>query len=143
MDTALVPVVSLNEIFKIIQKDGYFIFGNSHMIGPYMDSTAANAFGLTVAETENIPSCSAGIFGVDFTTEIGNQLVDAWYQAAQNRVAFFSPRSDQNALSIILWGKGIKNLIPIERLATNKGNIKSDSLLLIDRSYVNELSLQK
>ncbi len=143
MDTALVPVVSLNKIFEIIANDGYFVFGNSHVIGPYMDPTAADAFGMTMKAVENIPSCSAGIFGVDFTTEIGNKLVDTWYQAASNRVAFFSPRSDQNALSIILHNFGIKNLVPIERLAHHKDAIKSDSLLLIDRSFVNELSLEK
>ncbi len=136
MDTSLIPLISLNEIFKLIAKDGYFAFGNSHSVAPYINSLAAEAFGLTVAETVMIPSCSAGLFGVDFTTEIGNHLIDAWYQAAQHPAAFFSARSEQTALSIILWQAGIKNLVPIERLAKKKSNIKPHSLFLLDKPFV-------
>lgn len=144
LDTAIVPIVSLNEIFSMIQNKGYFIMGNSHMIGPYMHPDVANAFAVPYDETFYIPSCSAGITGIDFTNEKGVEILDRWYQAAHNAVAFFSPRSDQNALSIILYRMGIScDLINIEKLAHNRNEIRPDSLLLIERGYVNELSLRK
>lgn len=142
LDTAILPVVSLNTIFDMIQKKGYFSMGNSHNIGPYMTSPAIQAFGLTFEEANQIPSCSAGITGVDFTTNVGRTIVDQWYRAAQNKVAFFSPRSDQNALSIILYSMGLQ-LCPIERLAHNRGAINDQTLLLIEREFVNEISLVK
>lgn len=141
LDTAIVPVVSLNEIFKIIEEKGYFIMGNSHNIGPYMDPKAAKALGVPMEETFDIPSCSAGIFGVDFTNEKGMQIVDAWYEAAFDKDAFFSPRSDQNALSVILYQHGIHDLVDINRLAHNKDQVGPNTLLKIEREYVNELSL--
>ena len=141
LDTAIVPVVSLNEIFKIIEEKGYFIMGNSHNIGPYMDPRAAKALGIPMEETFDVPSCSAGIFGVDFTNEKGLQIVDAWYKAAFDKDAFFSPRSDQNALSVILYQSGIHDLVNINRLAHNKDQVGPHTLLKIEREYVNELSL--
>lgn len=142
LDTSILPVVSLNKIFEMIQEAGYFSMGNSHYIGPYMTSPAIQAFGLTFEEANQIPSCSAGITGIDFTTKVGRAIVDRWYAAAQNKVAFFSPRSDQNALSIVLYSLGLK-LCPIERLAHNRNAINDQTLLLIEREFVNELSLIK
>jgi hypothetical protein len=135
MDTSLLPYVSLNKIFEMIQENGYFAMGNAHTVGPYMRHPAIDAFGIRLQQANHIPSCSAGIFGVDFTSQIGPKIIDAWYQAAQNEVAFFSPRSDQNALSIILYKLGL-TLCPISRLAHNPSEINSETLLLIQREYV-------
>lgn len=142
LDTSIVPHVSLNTIFDMIKAKGYFIMGNSHMIGPYMHPTAADAFGLTLEQTNSIPSCSAGITGIDFTNPKGLQILDGWYQAANNAVAFFSPRSDQNALSMVLYSLGISDFVSISRLAHNKNDIRPDTLLKIEREYVNEISLE-
>lgn len=142
LDTAILPVVSLNLIFDMIKRDGYFAMGNSHNIGPYTNSLVWDAFGITSQQADNIPSCSAGILGIDFTTTVGNTILATWYSAAQNKVAFFSPRSDQNALSIILHSLKLK-LCPIERMAHNRALINNQSLLLIEREFVNELSLGK
>jgi hypothetical protein len=142
LDSSVLPVVSLNTIFDMIQQEGYFSMGNSHNVGPYMCSPAIDAFGITMKEAHQIPSCSAGITGVDFTTEVGQTIIDKWYAAAQNKVAFFSPRSDQNALSIILYTMGLKPNCPIERLAHNRKAINSKTLLQIEREFVNELSVK-
>lgn len=140
LDTSILPVVSLNQIFDMIQQAGYFSMGNSHNIGPYINFMACDAFGISLEEAHLIPSCSAGITGLDFTTGVGKNILDLWYRAAENKVAFFSPRSDQNALSIILHSLELKSL-PIERLAHNLAAINDQTLLLIQREFVNELSL--
>ena len=142
LDTAILPVVSLNDIFDKIKENGYFAMGNSHYIGPYINPMVLNAFGITADQADTIPSCSAGIFGVDFTTEAGSSLIKYWYQAALNKVAFFSPRPEQNVLSILLHSLNL-NLCPIERLAHNRAQINDKTLLLIEREFVNELSLGK
>ena len=141
LDTAVLPYVSLNTLFDMIAEKGYFVLGNSHMIGPYMDPHAAEALGIAMEETFQVPSCSAGIFGVDLTQEIGVEILDRWYAAAHLPEAFFSPRSDQNALSTILYQMGISDFVPISRMAHHKSQIKADTLLIIEREFVNELSL--
>jgi hypothetical protein len=137
LDTSIVPVVSLNEIFNIIEEKGYFVMGNAHMVGPYMHAEAANAFGLTLETTYQIPSCSAGITGFDFTNDIALQIVNALYQAAHNPVAFFSSRPEQNALSIIFWSFGLsKDLIDFKRCAQFRHEIGPQTLLFINREFV-------
>ena len=69
-------------------------------------------------------------------------MIKYWYQAALNKVAFFSPRPEQNVLSILLHSLNL-NLCPIERLAHNRAQINDKTLLLIEREFVNELSLGK
>lgn len=136
LDTAVVPVASLNDIFGMIQQKGYFAMGNSHMVGPYINSEAPVYFGLTRDQTFRIPSCSAGLFGVDFTNPLGKGLVDRLYKAAFDADSFFSSRSDQNALSIILYQAGIEDLISLDRLPHHPALVREDSLFRLDREFV-------
>jgi hypothetical protein len=140
LDTAVLPVVSVNTLFEMIREAGYFSMGNSHNIGPYITSPAIQAFGITQEQADEIPSCSAGLTGLDFTTHVGRTILDKWYGAAQNKVAFFSPRSDQNALSIVLHSLGLKSC-PIKRMAHNRSELNDQTLFLIEREFVNEISL--
>ena len=136
LDTAVLPIVSLNAIFNTIQEKGYFVMGNGHMIGQYMNEEAAKAFGIHLQDAYQIPSCSAGLFGVDFTNAKAHHVIDRWYALAHHASAFYSERSEQNALSIILYQSGITDFESIHRLAHGKNNIKADSLFLLERKYV-------
>jgi hypothetical protein len=136
LDTCIVPLVSLNYIFWQIQKDGYFAVGNYHSVGPFMNKAAAASFGLSLEETFQIPSCSAGIFGVDFTNEKGAKIIDLYYEAAQDKNAYYSARQEQNALSIILFQLDMFNLVSISQIAHKRSEINSNSLFLLDRDFV-------
>ena len=136
LDTSIIPLVSLNDIFKMIEEKGCFVIGNTHMVGPYINESAAQYFGMSRDDTYKIPSCSSGIFGIDFTNEKGAKIIDQWYKAAESKDAFFSPRPDQTALSVILYQAGITDFTSIEKLPHGREEIKPDSLLLLDRLYV-------
>lgn len=138
LDTAVVPLVSLNAVFKEIQEKGYFVMGNTHMVGPFITTETAAAFGVTLEETARIPFCSAGIFGVDFTNERAVKVIDSWYKAAYHKDAFFSSRPEQAALSIILYQMGIFDFVSISRMphVENGEQITADSLFLLDRRFV-------
>jgi len=136
LDTSVVPLVSLNDIFKMIQEKGYFVMGNTRMVGPYTNPPAAAYFGLTHEQTFQVPSCSAGLFGVDFSVERSRLIIDWWYRAAYDKDAYFSPRSDQNVLSLILYQLGISDFIPIDRMPHSREEIKPDSLFWLDREFV-------
>ncbi len=136
LDAAILPIVSLNSIFKTIQEKGYFVMGNSHMIGQYMNEAAAQAFGIHLQDTYQIPSCSAGLLGVDLTNARARQVIERWYALAHHASAFYSERPEQNALSIILHQSGITDFESIHRLAHGKNSINADSLFLLERSYV-------
>ncbi|MBS0652885.1 MAG: glycosyltransferase family 2 protein [Verrucomicrobia bacterium] len=138
LDTAVVPVASLNEVFAMMKDKGCFVMGNVPMIGPFMNAHAAAYFGLTMEDTYKIPSCSSGLFGVDLSQKVCRDLLDNWYRAAQDPDAFFSTRPDQNTLSILLYQSDITEFIDIRRMPHAEVNeqIQPDSLFYLDRLYI-------
>ncbi len=136
LDTAVVPLVSMNAIFDKIENKGYFIMGCDQIIGRFCNSTAAAYFGMTHEQTYDIQSCSAGLFGVDFTQRMGTTLLDSWYRAAHDPDAFFSSRSDQNALSMILYQNNIDEYTSMDLMPHSKQEIKPNSLFWLDREFV-------
>ena len=136
LDSSILPLVSVNLLFKEIKEKGYFVMGNSHNIGPYMNENAAQALGVSLEESFHIPSCSAGLFGIDFSCPQAAAVLQDWYMAAMDPWAFYSSRSDQNALSIILYKHHMQDLKPIARLAHGREQINKDSLFLIERDFV-------
>lgn len=136
LDASILPYVSLNVIFEEIKRKGYFVMGGCSMIAPFMNESAAKDLGVTLDECNAIPTCSAGLFGVDFAQDRASKSIDLWYQAALSPHAFFTPRSDQNALSVILYRLGMQDFAPIETLADIDKEIPQGALFTIDRGFV-------
>jgi hypothetical protein len=134
LDTSILPHVSLNRIFDEIEEKGYFVIRNGHKVGPYMNEQAANRLGVTLEECSNIISCQAGILGLDLSKT--SQILADWHAAARDSGAFFSPRSDQNALSIIFYKHGMEEMKPFETLVDMQGQISDATLFTIDRGFV-------
>jgi len=125
----------VNQIFKIIEDQGYFVQGNDHTVGAFLNEETAKAFDLTLEETKSIPSCSSAIFGIDLTSSIGISILDAWFDAVKSPFAFYTPRPDQATLSIILYQMDLMNWAPISTLA----RIDTDNpqaLFIMDRNFV-------
>lgn len=137
LDTSVVPLVSLNKIFQMINQKGHFVMGNCFMVGPFTNREAAGAFGITLSQAYLIPCCSAGLFGVDFKNKKAARVVDLFYKAALDRDAYYSARLEQNVLSFILYLMGITDFIPISRLPHSPAEIRANSLFLLDREYIN------
>ena len=136
LDSSMVPVASVNTVFDMISQDGYFARGNTHDIGWYMNENTANSFGYTLSEVYNVPSCSAAIFGIDYTKPIGVKLIDEWYRMAHDKHAFFSARVDQNALTLTLYKNNLKNNINYGLIGEGFHELRHDTLFILDRSYI-------
>lgn len=131
----LAPNISLNFIFEMIERMEIFIQKNTHTIERFMNPLAAQAFGITMDDTKNMWSCSAAIIGLNLKSAVGRNLLDAWYTAAHHSTAFFSDRSDQNALSILLYQQGLTDrLLPIYLLGSISHPV--GNLFLMDRTLV-------
>lgn len=138
LDTSMVPVVRLEEVFQIIKDRGYFAVGlASCMIGPYMNARSAAAFNLSLQETYSIPTAVGFAIGMDFTQVNGCKILESWYKAAHDHYAFYSARSDQNALSIVLYQLGCQNFISPNQIphAEYHQPVLPDSLFVIDRTF--------
>lgn len=110
--------------------------GNTHTVGPFFNELAAKSFGITLEESFQIPSCSAGLFGLDFSHPLGQKALNALYSAALDPHAFFSERWDQNALSVILHQLEMHEKASFETCAQGKDQIMPQTLFLIDRGFV-------
>jgi len=136
LDTSVTPIVSYDQQFSWIKEKGYLAVGNTHNVGPYFNQRAASALGLTLEESYAIPSTSAGILGVDLSSPQGRKVLELWYKAAKSPDAFFSARSDQNALSVILYQLGMTDWINYQtQIAEGEEKIEPRSLYILDRSF--------
>ncbi|MBI2742464.1 MAG: hypothetical protein HYX48_00910 [Chlamydiales bacterium] len=136
LDSSIFPVVSLNLIFKMIQEKGYFTIGNFHQVGPYCNADTAAHFGFTLEETYHLLSCQSGFIGVDLTTPQGREVVDLFYRAAQDKHGFFSARSDQTALSLILHKLKLTDIPDLTKVVPLKSYARRDTLFVVDRAFV-------
>ncbi len=143
LDTSIVPLMSLNAFFSKIQNDGYLVMGSNFMVGPFFNEQSAKFFKLSMEEADQIPSCSSGIFGLDFSHPKARRALDLWHQAAGDPCAFFSARPDQNSLSLILYLLDMRNWLEIETLAHGKQKVDANSLFLIERDFVQDLPKSK
>lgn len=141
LDSATIPIVSLNTIFEMIQTKGYFIVGNTHAIEPVFNATAASAFQITLKETRYVPSCCTAQVGIDFTNPIGERIVDLWHLAARDKDAYYSSLPEQSALSIILHQLNINDFISYNTIVDTrkKRSIRPDSLFVLDKRFVHGL----
>jgi len=131
LDSSIVTTVSLNKFFDIIKEKSYFITRNYHNLDLeplYMREEIAQFFGYSLEEARHLLSCSACVFGVDLTNEKVVQAIDYWYSAAQDPHAFYSARSDQTALSLVLHRLGMTDWLPGPY----------SPYFYIDRSYVKD-----
>ncbi len=137
LDAAIVPLVSLNDIFKTIEEQGYFTVGNTHSIGQYFNSHAAEAMGVTLEETKAMPACSPGILGLDLMHEKGRQALEMWYEVTKTREeASYSARQEMNVISVILNQLGMTSWLDIGRTVGNQARATSETVFVIDRAFV-------
>ena len=136
LDSSVIPLVSLNTIFTMIKENGYFSIKNSHKVGPYCNAQAASYFGYTLEETYNILSCQAGFLGVDLTTKQGKKIIDLLYQATKDKNAYYSPRSDQTALSLILHKLNLPSIPNRTESNSRREYPRPDTLFIVDRNFV-------
>lgn len=138
LDASVLPAMNLNDVFTMIEEKGYMVFENGHTVGASMNQEAAAYFGLTLDDTHKIPSRCGGFVGLDLTRQNCRTFLDLWHRAAYDRDAFFSFRSDQNALAILLNQLNMKEFYPLSRIphAEIGETIRPDSIFYLDRLYV-------
>lgn len=116
MDSSFYPAVSLNKIFAHIKDNGYFFIDTNYIVGHYFNPFAAQTLEITMDEANQIRSCAAGLFGVDLTHPIGLEIMNRFYQATQDDKAYYSPRMEQNVLSVIIHKLGIFSPIEFDKI---------------------------
>ncbi|OGN63651.1 MAG: hypothetical protein A3E80_02655 [Chlamydiae bacterium RIFCSPHIGHO2_12_FULL_49_9] len=102
LDASIRPLQPLDPIFARIESDGYLFYPVGLTLEKYCTKEAINALGESSEKASEIHSVMAGIFGINLRHPIGEEIASRWYEAASRETPFFSPRPEQNALSILL-----------------------------------------
>jgi GR25 family glycosyltransferase involved in LPS biosynthesis len=136
LDCSILPLISLNTVFKMIQEKGYLAVANYHPVGPYSNPEAAAYFGFTQEETDKLLSCQSGFIGLDLTQQKGREIGNMFYEAAFDKSAYFTARSDQTVLSLILHRLKCTDFIELTKVTTWRGDPRADLFFLVDRPYV-------
>ncbi len=107
LDASIRPLKNIDPVFARIRDAGYFFYPSGHTIEQYCCEEAMQALGVAPLEASKIPSMAAGIFGINLSHPLGEEIAKKWYEAAVLEIPFFSARAEQNAMSMILYRMGI------------------------------------
>jgi hypothetical protein len=135
LDSSMAPLKSLDPIFQKVKEKGYFGYKAScfKMI-QYANPYILRIFHVSEDEAEHIPTIETGVIGLDFSSTIGNLLLDKWEEAARSG-GFFSSRPEQNSFSIIAYQLHLEDFD--DALPTRpweRKNLSDEALLLVDYS---------
>lgn len=134
LDSSIIPLKNIDEIFEKIEKAGYFGYLSNHKVADYANEHILNYFGIDKKTIENIFTIEGGIIGLDLTTKVGNELLTAWEKSAKEG-GFFSSRFDQNAFSIIAYLFNITDWDNPSKRPSNLKDIKEDSIFCVDTTF--------
>ena len=67
MDTSIKIKQPLEPLFGLMRNEGYLIFQENHSVGEYCKDDALNPLGITREKSFELPSCSAGVLGLDLS----------------------------------------------------------------------------
>jgi len=134
LDSAILPLQSLDTIFEKIEKNGYFGYRASFILSEYTNEFVLNLFDVTPKQANFIETKEAGILGLNLESFIGNTILDRWQRAAENG-GFYSARHDQNALSLIAYKLDLKKFEDSNISRPSEAEyITKDSVFFLDRS---------
>ncbi|NGX52597.1 MAG: hypothetical protein KR126chlam5_00900 [Candidatus Anoxychlamydiales bacterium] len=134
VDSAVLPLQSLDTIFEKIEKNGYFGYKANFILSEYTNEFVLNLFDVTPKLANFIETKEAGILGLNLDSYIGNTILDRWQKAAENG-GFYSARHDQNALSLIAYKLDLKKFEDSNVARPSEvEDITKDSVFFLDRS---------
>lgn len=132
LDSSIRPVQSLDSVFHTISKRGYLWYPSGTKLAAYCNREVMEWFGYAPEKAREIDSVAAGLVGLSFEHSMGNLILDRWMEAAKAETPFYSPRCDQNALSLIAHKEGLREWEPISALSWDRGAIGDQTVFLID-----------
>lgn len=106
LDASMRAIKSLDPIFEIIERDGYFFQDSGWPNSRWTTPEAKAYFG-----TDEGDMLSSGVLGLDLDSEIGYAFFDKWTQAMRDGMfngSWDVYRHDQSAASLIAFNMGLK-----------------------------------
>lgn len=92
MDASIKIRRPLESLFESISNDGYLIFENYHSVGEFCKDEALGTLDITREEAFSIPSCMAGVLGLDLSSQRSAEFLRQWTERATDGITFPGPK---------------------------------------------------
>jgi len=92
MDSSIIIKQPLEPLFEMIERDGYLIFQEDHSVGQYCKDDALEPLGITREESFTMPSCSAGVIGLNLADPRSMEFLRQWKERACDGISFSGPK---------------------------------------------------
>ena len=163
MDVSFEPVASLEPIWEIVERQGWFVSKQGEsMLGTWTSDDALFDYGISRDQAMEIPLCLSGLVGLDLRSDVGRQIFTMWRELAHTFPgnyynvpgeaqkplgakttghASFDPRCeghrhDESALSFVLWQMGLKiETSPLMAVYYDSGYVVGRNFRREDGSY--------
>jgi len=149
-DAAVVPIRSLDPLWDLIERQGYWFSRNGFQNGQWCSDAALPLLGITREESFQQEHVVATTFGLDLRSEIGTTFASEYLRLAQNG-SFRGPwrndhgeastdprvtghRHDQTAASVIAHRLGMELTNPPQWFAYRGGETQ-ETVLVADGAY--------
>ncbi len=147
LDCSFWAIHDPQEIFDIIQRDGYYFVNDGYNCAQTCSDACLKYFNITRDEAELIPGIASGIMGIDISNPIGKQFIYEFIRASKAGVAagsrlhdgqskdprFLFHRQDQSVASLIIGKMGLHRHDWGDHASYDHGNKHPDNVLLVLR----------
>ncbi len=108
LDSALIPLKSLEPLFDLIEEQGCFAMASGGNIQAevnkgYINQEAFSALKISYLESRFVPHIIGGSFGINVRTLAGSQFLTRFHALAEEKTAFFSDWPDEIPLSVVFY----------------------------------------
>lgn len=149
-DSCIVPIRSMDPLWDLIERQGYWFSRNGYPNGEWCSDAALPLLGVTREQAFQVEHVVATTFGLNLRSEIGASFLAEYFRLAQNG-SFCGPwtnengqasadprvkghRHDQSAASVIAHRLGMELTNPPQWFAYRGGERKS-TVLVADGAY--------
>jgi len=101
LDSAAMPVKSLNPLFKFMEKHGCCFFAQWPMPQESLDQLEYVARSLNITKRSGFKAVLTQIVGFDLDNPKAAHLLDRWIKAAEKKVPFLEPSADQFSFALL------------------------------------------
>jgi hypothetical protein len=92
MDAAVVPVASLDPLFRQIEERGFLFFEEDHSVGEFCSDAALHTLGLKREMSFELRSCWACVIGLDLNQSLPRRFLEEWARLAMDGKTFAGPK---------------------------------------------------
>lgn len=87
LDSSVYLIKNIDNIFELIEKDGYLMQEAGHYVGTWANDKCLNYFNINRDEAMNMLMYgNAGLLGLNFDNQVANEFFNKWHQASKDGI---------------------------------------------------------